>query len=225
MTNLGFAAAYWLALHMLVAGPLRPVLIDHIGQHRFRAFFSIASVIGLIWLILAYRMAPYVPLWQPPHGVRHLAMVLVLLAFILLVLGAGPSNPTLAGADLLLKDRLPVSGVVRITRHPMLWAFTLWATAHLLANGHLAAVLLFGSILVTALNGMISIDRKRRADLGTAWDRFTAQTSRIPFAAIVGGRTQLRVGELPLWRIGLGGLLFAAALLAHGKVFGVSPLS
>jgi uncharacterized membrane protein len=105
----------------------------------------------------------------------------------------------------------------------MLCAFALWAVAHLLATGDLAGVLLFGAILVTALNGMVSIDRKRHRTLGASWEAFAAQTSRLPFAAILGGRTTLQVEELSLWRAALGIALFALTLWLHG-VIGISPL-
>jgi uncharacterized membrane protein len=223
MLSMTLAAAFWVALHLLVAGPLRPALAARLGEQGFRGVFSLASAAGLAWLIFAFRAAPYVPLWQPLPGARYVALVLVFLAFILLPFSIAPGNPTLAGADMLLKDRLPVHGMTRITRHPGLWAFALWAIAHLIADGDLAGVLLFGAILVTALNGMVSIDRKRRRALGPAWDEFAAATSRLPFAAIIAGRTRLRLDELSPWRSGIGIALFAAALWLHQRA-GVSPL-
>src|SRR5918912_150848 len=78
-----------------------------------------------------------------------LAALLVLIAFVLLVFGASADNPTSPAADRMKPGELPVRGITRITRHPMLWAFALWALAHLIVNGHLAGVLLFGAILVT----------------------------------------------------------------------------
>jgi uncharacterized membrane protein len=63
----------------------------------------------------------------------------------------------------------------RVTRA---FVASLWAIAHLLVNGQLAALLMFGSLLVSALKGMVSIDRKRRRALGPLWDEFEAQTSR-----------------------------------------------
>ena len=218
MVSMSLAAAFWVALHLLVAGPLRAPLAARIGEQGFRGLFSLLSAVGLAWLILAYRGAPLVPLWQPIPGALYIAMLLMLLAFILLALGLGARNPTLVGADMMLKDQLPVYSVTRITRHPMLWAFALWAIAHLLANGHLAALLLFGAILVTALYGMVSIDRKRRRSSGRAWDTFAATTSRVPFAAIMARRNSLRFDELPVWRIAVGVVLFVAALRLHGFV-------
>lgn len=223
MLSMILAAAFWVALHFLLAGPLRPPLAARLGEQGFRGVFSLASAAGLAWLIFAFRAAPYMPLWPPPAGGRYLALVLVFLAFILFPFSIAAGNPTLAGADMLLKDRLPVHGMTRITRHPGLWAFALWAIAHLIVNGDLAGVLLFGAILVTALNGMVSIDRKRRRNLGPAWDEFAAATSRIPFGAIIAGRNQLRLEELSPWRAGVGVVLFAVALWLHEHA-GVSPL-
>jgi uncharacterized membrane protein len=224
MASMTLAALSWIALHLVVAGPLRPALAARLGDAGFRGLFSLLSAAALAWLILAYRAAPFVVLWPPLPGAREIAVVLVLPAFVLLVFSLGATNPTLAGADLLLKDRLPVQGITRITRHPGLCAFALWAVAHLLANGDLAAVLLFGAILITALNGMVSIDRKRRRTLGIAWDAFAAGTSRIPFAAILAGRNHLQLDELPVWRFALSVALFVGALLLHGRVLGLSPL-
>ena len=224
MLSMALAAAFWIALHLVVAGPLRAALVERLGEKGFRGLFSLLSAAGLAWLILAYRGADFVPLWGALPGARVIAIVLVLVAFVLLVFSIAPSNPTLAGADQLLKDELAATGIFRITRYPGLWAFALWAAAHLYANGDLASLFLFGAILVTALNGMVSIDRKRQRAMGARWEAFAARTSRLPFAAILAGRNELRLRELALWRVALGVALFAVVLFAHGGVFGISPL-
>ncbi|MGO1074500.1 NnrU family protein [Inquilinus sp. CA228] len=213
MLSLVLAALFWVVLHLGVAGPLRPALVARLGEMGYRGLFSALSAIGLVWLALAYHGAPHEPLWDPvPFWVPG---VLVLLGFVLLAYSLSPSNPTQVSAK-RPGTELPVAGITRITRHPMLWAFALWALAHLTVNGHWAGVLLFGAVLVTALNGMVSIDRKRAARLGPAWDDFARRTSRLPFAAVLSGRGDLALGELALWRLGLGVGLFVAALWLHG---------
>ncbi|MGO4128859.1 NnrU family protein [Inquilinus sp. YAF38] len=213
MLSLVLAALFWVVLHLGVAGPLRPMLHARLGEMGYRGLFSVLSAVGLVWLALAYRGAPTEPLWAPvPFWIPA---VLVFLGFVLLAYSFGPSNPTQVGAE-RMGSVLPVAGITRITRHPMLWAFSLWALAHLTVNGHWAGVLLFGAILVTALNGMVSIDRKRAARLGPAWDDFARRTSRLPFAAVASGRGQLVLGELAAWRLGLGIGLYVAALWLHG---------
>jgi uncharacterized membrane protein len=224
MLSMTLAAFFWIALHALVAGPLRSSLVARLGERAFRGVFSLLSAAGLAWLILAYRGADFVPLWAPLPGALAIAAVLVLIAFVLLVFSLAPGSPTLAGADLMVTGELSATGIFRITRHPGLWAFALWAAAHLYANGDVASVLLFGAILLTALNGMRSIDRKRRHSMGARWEAFDARTSRLPFAAILTGRNELRLGELSLWRVVLGVALFLIALYLHG-VLGVSPLA
>lgn len=213
MLSLALAALFWVVLHLGVAGPLRPVLRSRLGEMGYRGLFSALSAAGLVWLALAYRGAPYEPLWAPAP--LWVPAVLVLLGFLMLAFSLGPTNPTQVGAKREGAE-LPVVGVTRITRHPMLWAFALWAIAHLTVNGHWAGVLLFGAILVTALNGMVSIDRKRAAELGPAWADFARRTSRLPFAAILSGRGELALGELALWRLGAGIALYVAALWLHG---------
>jgi uncharacterized membrane protein len=225
MLSMTLAALFWIALHLVVAGPLRAPLVERLGERGFRGLFSLLSAAGLAWLILAYRAADLVPLWGPLPGARAIAIVLVLAASVLLVFSIAPSNPTLAGAELMLKGELAATGISRITRYPGLWAFALWAAAHLYANGDLASLLLFGAILVTALNGMASIDRKRQRAMGARWEAFAAQTSRIPFVAVVTGRNELRLAELSLWRAALGVILFLAALFLHGSVLSVSPIA
>jgi uncharacterized membrane protein len=116
-----------------------------------------------------------------------------------------------------------IKGVLRITRHPFLWGVVIWSGFHLLANGDLASIVLFGTFFVTALLGTFSIDAKRRRKMGAAWDAFAAKTSNIPFGAVITGRTPLRPGESFGWRFWVATLIFLAVLFAHGRLFGVSP--
>ncbi len=210
------ASAVWLLLHLLVAGVFRPVLVARVGESGFRGLFSLLSALSLGAMIWTYVQAPLVWLWPPSPVLNFAATLLMLPAFLLLAMALRPSNPTLAGADLLLRGRLPVIGITRVTRHPMLWAFALWALAHLLANGDLATQLLAGAVLLTALNGMFSIDRKNRRRLGEAYVAFEHQTSIVPFAAILQGRNMLRFREIGWLTLALGLLLYAGAFWLHG---------
>jgi uncharacterized membrane protein len=99
-----------------------------------------------------------------------------------------------------------------------------WAAAHLIVNGEASALLLFGSLLVLAVVGPGSIDRKRRRAFGARWERFEAVTSRVPFIAIVQGRNRLVVSELPRGMIALTVVVYVVVLAMHGMLFGVSPL-
>lgn len=224
MTLHVLACAAWFLLHLLVAGVFRPALVARLGEVGFRGLFSALSALSLGALIWAYIEAPVIWLWPPSPLLNLVAAVLMLPAFVLLVASLRTSNPTMAGADMLLGDMLPDIGITRITRHPMLWAFALWAVAHMIANGDVATLLLAGAVLLTALNGMASIDRKKRRKLGEAYAAFARKTSIIPFAAILQGRNELRWKEIG-WLPFVGGLLlYAAAYWLHGAFGAPIPL-
>lgn len=223
MTSMAIAALFWLSLHLIVAGPLRAPIVGKISENAFKGVFSLLSVAGLVGYIFAYRNAPYVYLWRAPPAVGLLAFALVFLGFLFIALGAGTANPTDTHATKLIDNKLPLRGISRVTRHPRLCGLTLWATAHLLVNGQLAATLLFGPLLVTVVNGMASIDHKQRQKLGAVWDEFEAQTSRLPFAAILAGRTRFELREFHLWQVVLKVAIFAGVFWLHG-VIGPSPL-
>jgi uncharacterized membrane protein len=223
MTSMSLAAVFWLVLHLVVAGPLRCPLADRLGGRRFFGIFSLLSIAGLVWFVVAYRMAPFVLLWPTIPALGWLAFVLVFLGFLLIVVGSGPMNPTDARAPRMIDSKLPVYGITRVTRHPRLCGMSLWAIAHLLVNGQLAALVMFGSLLVSALNGMVSIDRKRRRALGPLWDEFEAQTSRLPFGAILTGRTRFKPTEFNFWGGALVVALFSGVFWLHG-IIGPSPL-
>ena len=148
---------------------------------------------------------------------------MVFLAFLLAALGIGPMNPTTTKRYRMIDNKLPVYGIMRVTRHPRLCGLTLWGIAHVLVNGNLAALIMFGALLVTAVNGMVSIARKRRRALGPLWDEFEKQTSRLPFAAILTGRTRFELAEFRVWQVALAVALFSGVFWLHGTI-GPSPL-
>lgn len=145
-------------------------------------------------------------------------------ALLLLIGGLTTPNPTIAGKALVENKIAPPIGVLRITRHPTMWAFGLWALSHLAANGDLASVLFFGVIAALALIGTKLIDARYKNRLSAIWSTFSERTSNLPFAAIIAGRQTLDVGEIGWWRIALALGLYVALLLLHPQLFGVSPL-
>ena len=113
---------------------------------------------------------------------------------------------------------------MRVTRHPMLWSFALWAAVHVLGNGDLASLLFFGAFLVTALAGMPSIDAKVARREPEGWPRFAVTTSILPFGALATGRNRLAPAEIGWAPLALGLVLWAVLLWAHPRLFGVSAL-
>lgn len=210
----GSAYAAFLLAHAI---PARPVVRRHLtatlGDRLYLWLYSAVSLLLLGWLIVAVGRAPYLPLWGAAAWRYWTAMAAMALVCLLLGLGIGKPNPfSFGGGDPAHFDpKRP--GIVGVTRHPILAALALWAGAHLLANGDLAHLLLFGGFLVMAVAGMLVLDRRSRRRLGAAeWRR-------------------LAMRRLPGWqpsdlvRLVAGLALFAGLLLAHPWAIGVDPLA
>ncbi|MDP1736344.1 MAG: NnrU family protein [Caulobacter sp.] len=227
MSGLIAAAAFFVLLHLLVSGTaLRGVLVGVIKEGPYMGLFSLASLGGIVWLSMAYGQAKGAGpvLWDLGAGARHGGLVIMLLALLLLVPGLLTPNPTSVKQEGALDRPDAVKGMLRVTRHPFLWGVAVWAVGHLLANGDLPSVILFGALLVLALLGGPSIDAKRRKALGAKYDAFVARTSNVPFAAILAGKQKLSLGEIGWWRLLLAVVVWAALLWAHPMLFGVAPL-
>jgi len=229
MASLIAAAAFFLLIHLGVSGTrLRDSLVGRIGQNAYMGLFSLASVAGLVWLGFAYAGARG-EVWNTAHwginaATRHTQLLTQLLAMLLIVPGLVTPNPTSVQQEGALDRPDVVQGMLRITRHPFLWGAAIWALGHLLVNGDRASIVLFGTLLVLAVTGTSSIDAKRKRSLGESYEAFMAQTSNVPFAAILNGRQSLKLAEIGLWRIALGVAVWAILMLAHPMLFGVAAL-
>ncbi len=223
MPQLIAAALFFVGIHFVISGSrLRDSLVPRLGEKNFRAGFSLLSLFGLWWLAHAYRAAPYIETWGQLGWFKPVAALLMLPAFLLVVLGIATPNPTVVGGEKALGQ--PAQDILRITRHPFLWGISLWAATHLIANGDAAALVLFGSLLLLALGGTISIDAKRLRLYGEDWEKFLLHTSNLPFLAIVQKRNVLAFKEIGWKRPALAVFLYMAMLHFHTKLFGVSPL-
>lgn len=228
LLRLLLAAAAFVLLHVGVAGsPLRAVLVRRLGK-GYLGLFSLLSALALAAMIGAYHAAaaPGVnfDLWVTPRWALWLPFVGMPLALFLLVASMTTKSPTAVGAEALLAAPEPARGVLRLTRHPMLSAFSLWALLHLAANGDAASVVVFAAVLVVSVNGMYSIDRKRAAAEAEGWARFAGVTSRLPFAAIASGRNHLALAEIGAARPIAGLALWGLLLASHAWIYGASPL-
>lgn len=176
-------------IHLVPTVPdVRRSLVERMGEGAYKGLFSVVSAIGLALIIYGYAKLYHTPgknpeLWMPPHAMRHVAMLLMLFAFVLLAAAYIPSRIRTA------------------VRHPMLVAVKLWAFAHLLVNGDLASVVLFGSFLMWAVFDRISV--KHRAALG-------------PLGARAGGLG----GDVAAVAVGIALYVFML-LWGHARLIGV----
>ncbi|CAA2102898.1 hypothetical protein MBUL_01919 [Methylobacterium bullatum] len=126
----------------------RAGIIDEVGESRFKLGYTVLSIVGIVLIAYGfgqYRADGYIQVWNPPVFTRHLALLLTLLAFIVLASAYLPGH---------IRAR---------AKHPMLLAVKIWATAHLLANGDLGSILLFGSFLAWAVIARISAKRRAQS--------------------------------------------------------------
>lgn len=155
MTLLIIGLAVFLGVHStrIVADGWRTASLARIGEMPWKAIYSLLSIAGFVLIVIGYgaaRQSPVV-LYTPPLWTRHVAALLTLPAFILLAAAYVPRN-----------------AIKRAIGHPMVAGVKIWALAHLLANGTLADVLLFGSFLLWAVLSFTAARRRDRA-AGTAY--------------------------------------------------------
>ncbi|MDI1478677.1 NnrU family protein [Polyangium sp. y55x31] len=221
--SLGLLAAATLSFVLghigLSSVTLRRPLIQKLSEKGFQGVYSILVLAAFIWMIFAYRAAPHVELWQAPAWTRWIPLVVMPIAFFFLVCGYSTQNPT----QMMQEKAVGAEprGIVRITRHPALWSFALWAMAHIPPNGDVASVCLFGGIACLAIAGMLHIDSRRKLALGDAWEPFAAKTSLVPFAR---GGVGKALGEIGIVRFVVAILLYVGMLHGHRMVIGVSAM-
>jgi uncharacterized membrane protein len=142
----------FLGIHTLTTmRTTRAAMIGRLGEGPYKGLYSLVSAAGLVlivWGFGRYRGAGYIQVWDPPFAIFHpIALVLLWFAFVALVAAYAPP-----------------SRIKSVLRHPMLVAVKAWALSHLLVNGDLGSMLLFGALLAWAVYDRIAV--KRRGDQG-----------------------------------------------------------
>ena len=132
MDMLFAAAAVFLGIHFLVSGTrLRDGIVGVIGERAYLGLFSLASLAAIFWLVISYNHAqaggadPL--LYDLGEGVKHLAMPVVLIAFLLAVPGLFTANPTSVKQEFVAAKPSAAKGILAITRHPFLWGVVIWS--------------------------------------------------------------------------------------------------
>jgi uncharacterized membrane protein len=218
------AALVWFGIHIGIAGTAaRDAIVARIGDGPFRGLFSVLSIAAIVFLARAWSATDTAPLWYAPDWLRWVLVVVMLLAFVLFVASLSRRNPTMVSGETAVTR--PPRGIQRVTRHPMLWSFALWAAVHIIGNGDTAAIVFFGTFLVTALVGMPSIDAKLARRDPATWQALSAATSIVPFAAIAQGRNRFVPREFGWLTLLIAVVAWAAVLHLHPWLFGVAPVA
>jgi len=181
----------FLGIHstLIFAPSVKSAVVARSGALAWRGIYSLFALVGLVLIIMGYgasRQAP-IMVWVPPVGLSHLALLLTLPAFIFLAAAYVPNNH--------MKAKMG---------HPMYIAIKTWALAHLLANGMLADILLFGSFLAWAIAGF-AVRRKQDRKAGTQY----------PQGTMAGNITTVVVG-IVAWAV--------FAFYLHALLIGVNPM-
>jgi uncharacterized membrane protein len=219
MKDLLFACAVFLATHLVPSTPLRAPLVRALGQWPYTGLYSVIAFATIGWMVWEFNRAPAEVLWSP--ALRWLPAAVMPFAFILLAGGLFARNPTIVGGEGLMKSADPARGMIRVTRHPIMWGFMLWAAAHVLARAELKATVFFGTFLVLAAAGTWLMDYRKKLALGEDWQRFAAATSNVPFVAILQGRNRLDLREIGWRNPAIGLALYALVFWGHPWMFGV----
>ena len=213
MTLLLVALAAFVGSHLLLSHPLRAPLVRSVGEKGFAGVYSLVAFATLGWTIWQWRAAPTIVLWTAPEWAWWAAVPVMVFATVLFVGSMSTPNPALVGAERTASAH--PRGVLRITRHPMMWSFALWAAVHGWLSGEARTVALCVAIGGLALVGARFQDGKKRGQLGGKWAAHESATSFVPF-----GRGGANPGSVALL---VGIVLFLAATWAH-PLLGGPPL-
>ncbi len=173
----------------ICAAPWRIAQIARVGEGKWKGVFSLVSLVGFFLIVWGYGQARLEPLvlWNPAAWTRHVAAPLTFVAFVLIAAAYVPGTRIKAAIG-----------------HPMVAGVTVWAAAHLIANGMLADIVLFGGFMVWAIAAFAS-SRRRDREAGTVYP--AGSLSRDALAAAIAG---------VVW------IVFA--LWLHLRLIGVRPL-
>ncbi len=178
-----------------------------------------------VWLFIAF--------WRAEHSgaffvttapVRMFSAVVILVAFWFLAAALLRRPPILLTAETALSKPDAVFGIVRITRHPFLWALVLWSCVHMLNNADPAGLSLFGYFLLLAGLGTLPIDMRRaRLIDDSRWRQVLQETSNIPFGAVLRGRQSLMTAFREIgWLVPLAAVAAWSFMLTfHENFFGL----
>ncbi len=197
--------------------PVRPQVKSRItakiGAIGFTALYSLLSIAVLTWIISAAGRAPYIELWAWAPWQNHIPLAGMALACIIVAMAFGQPNPLSFGG--WNNDRFDPqnAGIIGWLHHPLLAALFIWSATHLIPNGNLAHVIVFGLFAGFSLLGTRIINKRAKRILGMARWQALSKTKR-----------QITITRRGLARISLGLAVYLAILLSHATVIGVSPL-
>lgn len=223
MLELVAALSLFVALHSIPAVPaVRGRLITAIGRPTYFGLYSVVSLLVLAWVFYAALSVDYIPLWEVAPWQAHVTFLAAPLGLFFVLAGLLSVNPL----SITVRQGHEPGAIVRITRHPVFVGFLFWSLGHVLPNGDLRSVILFGGFALFSLGGMVLAEKRARKRLGDAWTAAAASTATMPFAAVLFGRTRIALDGPMLLAAALTGLTVWWLLAGgHAMLFGADPMA
>ena len=208
--------ALFFATHSI---PVRPLvkrhLVNILGSNGFTAAYSMLSILMLVLLIWATRNAPFVLLWSQAPWHRPVVWLGMLVVCLILGVSLGRPNPFSFGGRANETFNPAAGGIIGYVRHPLLVGLALWAALHLLINGDLAHVILFGTLSVFAVFGQRTVDMRKQRVLGPEhWQRLLSETRKACGLQLPSRATVLRIF--------VGVLVYVLLVALHPAIIGRS---
>lgn len=196
LLNLVAANAAFVGTHFAMSHPLRAPLVKVLGDLGFQLAYTVVSIATLAWVYFAFKAAP--PADLPGSGdVGWAIATLLTIPAMVLFAGSLAGNPALPTPQAEAQARAEPKGVFKVTRHPMMWGFGLWALSHIVIHYSLRTTITAFAVGLLALVGAKLQDRKKEALMGDAWAEWESKTAYWPrWSALPGA------GAFP-WAVGL----------------------
>jgi len=161
--------------------PLRGPMVRRLGEQGFQGVYSVIVLAAFVWMYFAFKAAPIAaPLWPGFDDISWIIGSAITLVAMVLLAGSFSGNPALAIPGAGKAARAEPAGVFRVTRHPMMWSFALWAIAHIIAAPTGRTLILASAILILALIGSRMQDRKKQLLMGDDWAIWSSKTNYWP---------------------------------------------
>lgn len=223
-TELVLAIALFFVAHSVPSiRPLRARLVEVLGERGYLGIYAMVSVSATFWIIVAATQVPYVEIWPMSPAGLWVPNVAMPVAVWLLVTGL--TTPNAMSIRIRAASFDPARpGVIAVTRHPILWSIALWGISHMVPNGDVGSLVLFGLATAFCFFGCVVLDVRWRREYGPeGWAKLAGGTSVIPFVAILAGRAGMPWRDIVGWRLAATVLAYLVLINLHAPILRVSP--
>lgn len=182
LVSLIAASTFFVGTHFAMSHPLRAPMVRALGPAGFQGVYSLVSAAAMVWMYFAFVAveAPALPLWAGFDDASWAAGSVITLLGMVLLGGSFLGNPALPAPGAEQAALQEPAGIFRVTRHPMMWGFSLIGIGHVIAAPTSRTLVVMSAVIFLALVGARMQDRKKELLMGDAWQRWESRTSYWP---------------------------------------------